>query len=539
MPELSRRQILGGSLAAVASAAGLPLLQGCSNKGRGGTDAGGADGIKLPKYIAYQDFTPDLTGKNGVDSATFKYPADPVAAISGPVGDGQRVAALTVTNSPAPPARGRNAYWQELERRLGFTFDIEIVPSTDYGQRFQTAVAGGKLPDLFSIYPGQVPSLPALLQKKAVDLTPHLSGDAISKYPLLANVPTVSWKQTVYDGKIYGIPIPRGAQSTLTLYSRDDLLTKLGITKPPASLQELQDLCKELTLAKTNTWALGRVPLTYLRQMFKIPNGWSVQNGRLVSAFEAEQQKDALEAGRKLMVAGVVHPDGFTAPGSIRKTWVANGSTLMVDDSFSAWHAFYNYPHPDTFRLAAWAPPIAEGGGTAPVWLGAPTINITAINLTASDRVEALLSLLNYLAAPFGTSEYLFKNYGVKDVHHTLKGTDPVLTDKGRTEIALGLEYVANAPWMTYQPGAPDVTKAQFDAQDTLVPTAVADPTISLYSETNVRKGNQIGMGDLELDILQGRKPVSAWDEGLAKWKKAGGDTIRDEFQKALDHQPS
>ncbi|MDX3100922.1 extracellular solute-binding protein [Nonomuraea angiospora] len=501
-------------------------------------DAGGADGIKLPKYIAYQGFTPDLIGKNGVDSATFKYPANPVAATSGRPGDGRKIAALTVTNSPAPPARGRNAYWQELERRLGFTFDIEIVPSTDYGQRFQTAVAGGKLPDLFSIYPGQVPSLPALLQKTAVDLTSHLSGDAIAKYPLLANIPTVSWKQTVYNGKIYGIPIPRGAQLTLTLYSRSDLLDKLGISKAPASLQEFHDLCVELTHSKTNTWALGRLPLSYLRQMFKIPNGWSVTNGRLVSAFEAEQQKDALEAGRKLMAAGVVHPDGFAAPSSSRKTWVANGSTLMVDDSFSAWHAFYNFPHPDSFRLATWAPPLAEGGGEAPVWLGGPTVNITAININAADRVEALLDVLNYLAAPFGTSEYLFRNYGVKGVHHTLDGTDPVLTDKGRTETPLGLEYIANAPWMTYQPGSPDVTKDQFDAQNALVPRAVADPTIGLYSETNVRKGSQIGMGDLELDILQGRKPVSAWDEGLAKWKKAGGDTIRDEFQKAMERRP-
>ena len=535
MPELSRRQVLGG----LAVAAGLPFVAGCSNKGRGGVDAGGADGVKLPKYIAYQGFTPDLIGKNGVDSATYKYPANPVSAVSGSPGDGKRVAVLTVTNSPAPPGRNRNAYWQELERRLGFTLDIEIVPSNDYGQRFQTAVAGGKLPDLFTISPGQVPSLPALLQKKAVDLTPHLSGDAISKYPLLAGVPTASWKQTVYDGKIYGIPIPRGAQSTLTLYSRDDLLGKLGITRPPASLQEFQDLCKELTHSRTNTWALARLPLSYLRQMFRIANGWSVEGGKLVSAFEAEQQKDALEAGRKLMVAGVVHPDGFNAPSATRKTWVANGSTLLADDSFSAWHAFYNYPHPGTFRLAPWAPPVAGGGGTAPVWLGAPTINITAINLGSADRAEALLGVLNYLAAPFGTSEYLFKNYGVRGVHHTLEGTDPVLTDKGRAEIGLGIEYVANAPWMTYQPGAPDVTKAQFEAQDALVPTAVADPTIGLYSETNVRKGNQIGMGDLELDILQGRKPVSAWDAGVAKWKKAGGDTIRDEFQKALDRQPN
>ncbi|MEE1619706.1 hypothetical protein [Brachybacterium sp. J153] len=41
-------------------------------------------------------------------------------------------------------------------------------------------------------------------------------------------------------------------------------------------------------------------------------------------------------------------------------------------------------------------------------------------------------------------------------------------------------------------------------------------------------------IGDLTSDILQGRKPVSAWADGVATWKADGGDQIRDELEQAL-----
>jgi putative aldouronate transport system substrate-binding protein len=69
-----------------------------------------------------------------------------------------------------------------------------------------------------------------------------------------------------------------------------------------------------------------------------------------------------------------------------------------------------------------------------------------------------------------------------------------------------------------------------------LGPTAVHNPVEGLFSETASRKGRQIGstLGDLETDILQGRKPVSDWSKGVEAWKKGGGDKMRDEYQQAL-----
>lgn len=41
-------------------------------------------------------------------------------------------------------------------------------------------------------------------------------------------------------------------------------------------------------------------------------------------------------------------------------------------------------------------------------------------------------------------------------------------------------------------------------------------------------------MSDCQLDIVAGRKPISAFKEQLAKWRSGGGDKMRAEFEASL-----
>lgn len=539
MTSMSRRNLLRTGLAAGAlTAVGAPALTGCSNEGRGG---GGSqadnDAVNLPAYIPYEGVKADLKGENGVPNGMLAYPKDPVEATDGPPGDGKPVTGMSLTNTPAPPSLAKNDFWQEYNKRLGFEFKQSLIPSADYQKKFATVVAGDKLPDIFVVTGGIAPQMPSMLSAKAVDVTEHLSGDNIKKYPFLANIPTDSWRMCVYGGKIFGVPVPRGPMSSQTLYGRRDALEKRGLTGQPESLETFHALCKEVTAAKSRAWALGAVPLSFLRQMFEIPNGWSMDDsGKLTNQLEHERQKEALEAGRKLVQEKLLHPDSFSVEQPQRKVWQTNGTTMFIPDTFSAWADFSNFPSPKSFRLEAYAPPKADGGGMARMHLASPTHNMTSINIKSKDRVEALLGFLNHLAAPFGTAEHCFKYFGVEGVHHKLEGTDPVLTDKGRSETQLSLKYMAEGPWTLYQAGEPEVAEDQFAAQTKVVPDALPNPALGMYSETESRKGGQIGsaIGDLETDIFQGRKPVSAWDAAVKKWKKDGGDKIRDELQAAI-----
>ncbi|GAA2224222.1 extracellular solute-binding protein [Promicromonospora sukumoe] len=529
---ISRRNLLMGGMGLGAFA--VLGLAGCSNEGRGGGALTGNATVALPTYIPYDGVPIDIKGTDGVPDTMLKYPASPKKVTNGQPGDGEDVGIFGLTNTPVPPGADKNAYWQELHERLGFALTIALTPAGDYSDRFQTTVAGDRLPDIFEMFSGDVPGLPSLLEERATDLTEYLSGDAVKKYPFLANIPTESWQSCVYNGKIFAVPVPRGPAQSNVFYARQDWFEAEGIDPNVTSAEEFYDLCKELSGG--NTWALGRVPLGHLRQMFEIPNGWSEDGGKLTSANLHERQQEALELGRRLVADGFVHPDGVPATQPQRKTWLVNGTIRMLDDTFSAWPDFSNYPIDENFRLAVAAPPLAEGGGTAGIHLGAPVQNITSISKKSEGRVEALLDVINYLAAPFGSEEHLFRTYGVEGVHHELDGTDPVLTEQGRTEIQLGLKYVVEGPWVNFQAGDPDVAQAEHDAQAAVVPTAVANPVQGLFSDTASRKGGQLGekLVSTESDIMAGRKPVTAWADAASAWAKGGGDTIRDEYQKAL-----
>ena len=538
--EISRRSLVrGGLAAAVLVGIGTPLLAGCTATATpGGTAGAGATGaLVLPTYVRYNGVKPDLAGnKQGVMDAFLKYPASPVKSVSKRPGDGKPITGMTQTYSPIPPGVDQNPYWQELNKRLGSDWKPSLASPGDYAQKFATTVAGNTLPDMFNLGAVTVPQLDGFLAAKAVDLTPYLSGDAVKKYPNLANLPTTSWKGTVYNNKIMGIPIPRGVAGAGALYYRSDIFESEGISTKPSSFEEWFALCKQLTAPRNNKWALAGVPIDYLRQMHKIPLGWSLKNGKLTSANEHPRQKDALEAGRKLVTAGVVEPSTFSITGTEFKTWFLGGRVAMNWDALIAWGQYYGSSTDPNLAINVLSVPAFSGSGSGSAWLGSASNSITAINKGSKDRVETLLEVMNYFAAPFGTEEHRFLHYGVAGVDYVLKGTDPVMTARGDAESNLGTRYMADQPGAVNIPGNEQATRNYYDAQKRLVATGVRNPTDGVYSATQASVGATIGgaLVRLQGDILQGRAPVSAWDAGVKQWKSGGGDKIRDELQKAL-----
>jgi len=531
-PRLNRRSLLATS---VAIGIGGSLV-GCSNEGRGGAtgnnDAASKSKVR-PTYIRYQGVQPDLSGaKYDIPDAFTKYPSDPVQATDAVPGDGKPIEVTCMTNWPIPPKLSENKFWQELNKKVGSPVEVNLTPSVDYSQKFATAVAGDKLGEIFQI--GDVPETPQMLAAKAVDLTPHLAGDKIKKYPFLANLPEDSWNSAIFGGKVYGIPIPRGAISSQVLYARKDIIDDLGLSTDLKSADEFIALCKELTDKRKNRFALGSVPTQFVRNMYDIANGWQIEDNKLVSNLEDPAQLDALDLIRKMWKLGYIHPDAFTSQNQDRKTRFSNGTGPLASDTFSG-YAGYLQTVGKKAEIAVIGPPAYNGKGVGHIWLGAPAISVTAISKKAEDRVETLLNYLNYLAAPFGTSEYLFRKYGIKGVDYTEKDKLPVLTDKGFSETQLGLSYQADGPYTIFLTDRAGATETCFNAMKDICPQALKNPVDGLYSETNNRKGGQINgdINDLTNDIIQGRKPLSAWGPAVKKWKKSGGDKIAQELHAA------
>ena len=175
---------------------------------------------------------------------------------------------------------------------------------------------------------------------KALDLSDHLAGDAILDYPNLANIPTACWDVGRFNGRIYGLPSPRGAVSSGILYRRDDLLKAKGITGEPQSFADFQALCAEVNDPRSGTWALTSPALQYLRNMLDVPNFWRYDGSTMQSWWTDPGQEQALEAARSLVADGLMNPDAFTASAS-PKTWFGTGKAYFTADAFTAWPSYY------------------------------------------------------------------------------------------------------------------------------------------------------------------------------------------------------
>ncbi len=532
--ELTRRRLLGGG-AALAGAIGAGGLVGCSPSSPG-DEAKVNAAVKLPGYQRFAGAKPDLPGDETILDGFLSYPEAPKQVITEAPGDGTPITFMTNIPGAIPPPAADNAFWTELNKRLGSPLDISMASNDEYADKFATRVAGNDLPDLINIPPGTA-QIPGLLKAKARDLTEFLSGDAVQAYPFLANLPEVYWKGCVFNGGIYGVPVPRGMARTMLPLYREDLLAAKGIENPaPKNFQEFFDLCVEMTDQRSNRWAWASAPTNYVKQMLEIPYLWSEVGGAFTSSNEHPRVPDALEAVRKLVDAGVVNPDAFTSGASARKQWFNGGIVSFELDSFVAWNGFYaSNTGNDEFSVNMLDVPGFESGEGTP-WLGAALNNITAINAESSHSVETLLKVANWMAAPFGTAEYLFRKFGVEGRHYAMDGADPVPNEVGVLETGIGLQYISDAPMALYLAGQPEVPKKQQKIQQAIAPRLVANASYGLYSDTLSKKGAIIDgpLNDLSTQIILGKQPVSAWDQGVKDWLAAGGEDIRSELQQGF-----
>ncbi len=542
---IGRRRFLSGAVtAAAATAAGPALLAGCTSETAAPNTGANNANVTLPAYKPFAGVTPDFPGNaDGLLDAFSGYPANPVKVFSAPPGKGGDVSAFVLTGSPVPPAADQNPFWQELNKRLGVNLKLTITPSADHATKFAALVAGDDLPDF--IVPamftptGQgagIGNLPAWLAAKCQDLTEFLSGDAVLEYPHLANLPTAAWRQCVYNGGIYGLPVPRGVGGTL-LFRRDDLFAQLKANPDPASFAEFKEVCKQVTDARASRWAATEGGLMFfVQQMLGVPNRWRYEGGKLTHACETEEFRRALGEVVQLVKDGYAHPDSAIANAPVKK-WFNAGNIVLNPDRYTAWPQYYadNVAGPG-FKISGMRPPKFDGGGFAGTWQSDPTNNFTAFKKADKGRIKDLLVIANWLATPFGTDEWLFRRFGMAGQHYAMSNGGPVQTQAGVTQTVLGIRYIVDAPDAIFVPGNAEATRASYEYQKSIIPSSVKDPTLGYFSDAWSRKRPALDnvINTYQGDVLAGRKPLSAWDDAVKEWRAAGGDEVRGQYEEQL-----
>jgi len=522
----------------MAAGTGLALA-GCQTAGPGGgATSDGKAPVSMPTFVPYDGPTPDLPGDaaKGVPDGYLSYPDPPQSTGRVPVGLSKPVE-LLVQGGTTPIAMDKNGWWQQINTDLGADVNITAIASTEYLAKFQTVVAGNSLSEITQIV--TVPQMPKMLKSMFTDLTDLLSGDGVTKYPNLANIPPSAWQVARIDGRLWGIPQPRIVGGNVML-TRGDILEQRGIdlVPTPADGEAFLDLVREVNDPKNQVFAIGQVPqdwtLPLVLEGLGAPNGWQVDGGTWTSAYERPEYERALEIVAGMFAENLFHPNSYSDPGSSH-VWFDAGTTVLLSQNFANWQAkAKTLPTPvGVVVIPKW-----EGGGPAAKHLGAPayTAPVGLARTEDASRIDELLRFLDYLASPFGTAEFLHINYGVEGRQWTIKKGDIVVDPNAPDENPRGLNYAGAAIWRDiYTAGKPDVTKLIHSYCSDHLPGGVANPSLGRYSETAVTKAPAAArkLNDLQGEIIQGRAKLTEWAPAVKEWKTAAGDAMAGEYAEA------
>ena len=489
----------------------------------------------------------------GVPDAYTKLP-EPFKTVTGTPGQGGKVTGFLIAYNPPPPPREQNKYWQELEQRLGVTFDPILQPADGYPEKLAALTAGGNLPDLVFIVPEQVPIQYSIIKQGAyTDLTPYLNADARKEFSNIARFPEYLWKNSAVNGKAYGVPRPN-LPINAPFHWRQDWAAKFGLDNPK-NADEVVDVFTKFTKADpdgngtADTYGIHTIAQfafgsPVFQGIYRAPNLWRKNSdGSLTYFIETDEFKQTLAFMRRLYEGGAYHPDTATGNRTQRRDFITGGKVGAVMDSI------VNFTGPNGFRAQAkqlsdpkanvipFIPPGADGGKAtvdlASGFFGFPVIPV-AIGKNP-ERVKELLRVVNYFAAPFGSEERIFLDYGIEGVHHTVKPDGSrVKTDQGTAEIG-DLSTLAGG-LTTFYSTIPGDAKELQDATRDLVALGQENPVLGLYAPTESLRGGELNQ--LRIDrivaIVTGRDPLSAVDQYVKDWRSRGGDQIRKEYQEAL-----
>jgi len=557
MTSLTRRALLVSTAQLGAASVVLPLAVACGLAPRPSTAPASAGGgaksgkVKVPSYVPVQDGPkPDLAARaDGVDAGYFAFPQTLFQSVKEKPGKGEDVTLMTNLIQGAIVGLDQNAAWQAVNQDMGLTVRQRLYGSGDYRNGLSTTIAGGDLPDTIYNPPQKyIPSLPVFLQTQCADLTPYIGGDAVKDYPNLANIPTPCWAETVVNGAIYAVPVPRAPFLNAFLV-RQDLVDQAHLAQP-TSADEFKKFLLALTDAQQNHFGLaaantgtsfGLGSQSPLLMIFGAPNNWRLDSGgKLTKDYETAEYKAAVGFARDLWSAGVWHPDTRTLTGTTLSTALRGGQAAVASHSFGALIAQWPLlaAQDPAARLRVIHPFSTDGKATPIYHTGPSNFGMSFIKKGSDDRVRLLLRVLNYIASPFGSREWALLNYGVEGVHFTrdAKGIT-ALTDKGKAEVLSTWKYITNNPQVLYDANQSQEYASNIQQDEkAMADVAIPDPTLGFYSATYSAQQTPLdqAIGDGVADIVVGRAPLSDLDGLIRDWRNNGGDKARAEYQEAL-----
>ncbi len=544
----SRRDFLAlvGAGAAATLGGGATVLGCHKHAGASGIATSAAEiAAVLPTHKPIDLLPPDILGEPLLPNGYLKYPAHLARAVTEkPSTSGRTIRTMTAAWGPTPTGLGRNSFLEAVNAELGVAINPSVQDGNTYADKLSAILGARDVPDLLSAPTWEIDKIPRFadaVRALFADLTEYLKGDAALNYPMLATLPTAAWQYSVWGGRLAAVPYPTDGPFPWALFYRKDLAVRAGLAAP-TTIDELYTFGKKLTDASRGVWAFGGV-FNMVQMFFKCPGskgGWRKKpSGGLEFKFEIPEFRQALEFTARLFKEGLVHPDLVASKGGDVMQLFNGGKIIACENGLGAWRASQGEQRKVSPAYDMQPIPIFSASGGNPLaWGSQDPIFYTFVKKgLGRERTEELLRVLNWCAAPFGSTEYELNAYGVEGKHFT-RGDDgsPVPTDLGRKELAGQYALLGGrVPVVVATADVPHFVEDLF---------AYAQATIR-YLEEDLFKGIKvtlpanysktiISMEDKLNDILRGRRPIADLDTIVREWRNSGGDEGRAFLEKTL-----
>ena len=552
---MDRRDVLSGA-AALGAALTVPRITFAQNSTPGAASPSASPGNTPIAGPGGSSYVP--SGIEGVPDAYLTYP-QPFQASSQAPGSGGTVRSLILSFSPPPTPKDGNPFWQELEKRLNVTWEVDLAPPGVYEEKSATYLAGGDLPDFFFLLPGSTPQQYLAMEQGAfLDLTPYLTGDALGQFPNLARIPQFVWDNSAFKGQILGVPKSVGRVGNVPFY-RSDWAAVVGFAQNTGP-QSVSDMLTAFTTndpdgnGNPDTFGLGRYgegwtcwdPLL-ATQAFRVPYEWRLNaDGTLTNQIETDEYRQALDYLRTLWTRGAYHPDSPGMGFSDAQTNFIGGRTGMHTEGFGSFFGTGNvgYRQREINPTATIEPlfPVGMDGQPGLTYNYVGYFGMVAIPATFGgdeEHVLELLRILDYMACPFGSDEATFLAAGIEGIHYERNAAGaPVLNDRSTADRSDIAGLIGPEPVIFYPENPQDALTVLGYSQRS-VQLGIDNPVQRLYAPSSAEllpSLTQLGT-DRVTSIVTGRDAFDSLDTAIQDWRDRGGDQIRDELQEALQQQ--
>lgn len=544
----SRRTFLSlAGLTAVAAGTG-GLLAGCGEKAVRGGATQNLDKLSavLPEQAALPASIPkpDVLGTRPVADGYTKFPATLVDSVTQkPGAGGAAIRAMTPAWGPAPPSGANNSYLVAVNAELGTPVDFSVQDGNTYADKLGAILGARDVPDVLCVPGWEVAKLARFSDAVAAlfeDLTPYLQGAAVKSYGNLATFPTGAWRHSCWNERLMAVPNPTDNPFPWVLFHRRDLLAKQGLSLPKTP-DELFALGKEVTDPKKGVWAFDDI-FAMVQMWHGAPgtkDGWRLRaDGTPEFKYETPEFKAATEFMAKIYQAGLVHPDLVESKGADAKQLLQSGKILFKQDGMGMWQPMQAEQQKITPGFDVQPVPLfGPAGGHPLAWGADEPISYAFIKKgLGKARVEEILRVINWCSAPFGTTEFVKREYGVEGKHHTRSADGPVKTELGFKEIQNQYFFISGrSPVVQPTPQTPKYVPDMLGYANETVKHLEKDPWVGIKLEMPAAyKAGLVPFNDKITDVVRGRRPLSDLDAIVKEFKAGGGDEARQMLATAL-----